>query len=160
MSAEKRVIVVGATMRHTDAGLAIPDVPLAFGALIPPHWSQGIAIHFAHRVGALIASVLIVAATAHVFYHHRRRGELVRASILLLLLLAAQVTLGALTVLTQKHYIINSLHVVTGGSVLVTSLVLTLRAWRPRFGPAHHATVSPALVRGGSRDGIKAGARA
>ena len=125
-------IVVGATMRHTDAGLAIPDFPLAFGALIPPHWSQGIAIHFAHRVGALIASVLIVAATAHVFYHHRRRGELVRASILLLLLLAAQVTLGALTVLTQKHYIINSLHVVTGGSVLVTSLVLTLRAWRPR----------------------------
>ena len=29
---------IGATMRHTDAGLAIPDFPLAFGHLIPPHW--------------------------------------------------------------------------------------------------------------------------
>jgi cytochrome c oxidase assembly protein subunit 15 len=30
-------ILVGATMRHTDAGLAIPDFPLAFGQLVPPH---------------------------------------------------------------------------------------------------------------------------
>jgi len=126
-------IVVGATMRHTDAGLAIPDFPLAFGHLIPPHWDAKIAVHFAHRVGALVATFLIVATTAHVFYHHRRRGELVRPSILLLVLLAAQITLGALTVLSGKHYVINSLHVVTGASVLATSLVLTLRAHRSRF---------------------------
>ena len=31
-------IVIGATMRHTDAGLAIPDFPLAFGHLMPPQW--------------------------------------------------------------------------------------------------------------------------
>ena len=126
-------IVVGATMRHTDAGLAIPDFPLAFGHLVPPHWDAKIAVHFAHRVGALVASVLVLATTAHVFYHHRRRAELVRPSILLLLLLAVQITLGALTILSGKHYIINSLHVVTGASVLATSLVLTLRAHRARF---------------------------
>src|SRR5688500_2551271 len=71
-------IVVGATMRHTDAGLAIPDFPLAFGRVIPPHWDAKIAVHFAHRVGALVASFLILATTAHVFYHHRRHAELVR----------------------------------------------------------------------------------
>jgi heme A synthase len=49
-------------------------------------------------------------------------------------LIAVQITLGALTVLSQKHYIINSLHVVTGASVLATSLVLTLRSHRVRFG--------------------------
>jgi heme a synthase len=126
-------IVVGATMRHTDAGLAIPDFPLAFGHLIPPHWDPKIAVHFAHRVGALAATLLILATTAHVFYHHRQRRELVRPSLLLLVLVTAQITLGALTVLSGKHYIINSLHVVTGASVLVTSLVLTLRAHRARF---------------------------
>ena len=126
-------ILLGATMRHTDAGLAIPDFPLAFGHLIPPHWDPKIAIHFAHRVGALIASVLIVATAGHVFYHHRRRLDLVRPSILLLVLLTMQITLGAYTVLTEKHYIINSLHVVTGASVLVTSLVLALRVHRSRF---------------------------
>ena len=133
-------ILLGATMRHTDAGLAIPDFPLAFGHLIPPHWDPKIAIHFAHRVGALIASVLIVATAGHVFYHHRGRVDLVRPSILLLVLLTMQITLGAYTVLTEKHYVINSLHVVTGASVLVTSLVLALRVHRS-------ATVGTGTVR-------------
>src|SRR5215510_3999082 len=126
-------ILLGATMRHTDAGLAIPDFPLAFGHVIPPHWDAKIAIHFAHRVGALVVSTLLVATTAHVLYHHRARRELVRPSVVLLCLLPLQITLGALTVLSGKQHIINSLHVVTGASVLVTSLVLTLRAHRVRF---------------------------
>src|SRR5215831_17292047 len=47
-------ILIGATMRHTGAGLAIPDFPLVFGGLVPPRWDARIAIHFAHRVGALV----------------------------------------------------------------------------------------------------------
>ena len=45
-------ILLGATMRHTSAGMAIPDFPLAFGHVVPPVWNAGVAIHFAHRVGA------------------------------------------------------------------------------------------------------------
>jgi heme A synthase len=56
-------------------------------------------------------------------------------------LVCLQVTLGALTVLSQKQHIINSFHVVTGGLVLVTSLVLTLRAHRARFGSESRAAV-------------------
>jgi len=133
-------ILVGATMRHTDAGLAIPDFPWAFGHVLPTHWDAKIAIHFAHRIGALVVSTAILATTAHVFYHHRSRPELWRPAVLLLLLLASQITLGALTVLSQKHYIINSLHVVTGASVLVTSLVLTLRSHRARIAASAGAT--------------------
>jgi heme a synthase len=126
-------ILVGATMRHTDAGLAIPDFPLAFGKLVPPVWDAKIAIHYAHRIGALIVTTMIIATTAHALYHHRERSELRRSSLLLLVLVALQVTLGAFTVLSGKQFIINSLHVVTGAAVLGTSLVLTLRAHRPRF---------------------------
>ena len=78
-------------------------------------------------------TLLIVATAAHVFRHHRKRRELTRPVTLLLVLLTAQVTLGALTVLSGLHHIINSLHVLTGGLVLVTSLVLTLRAGRMYF---------------------------
>ena len=126
-------IIVGATMRHTGAGLAIPDFPWAFGHLVPPVWSAAIAIHYAHRVGAVIVAGLVLATAGHILYHHRGRAELRRPSLLLLMLLAIQITLGALTVLTGKHYIINSLHVVTGATFLATSLVLTLRACRPGF---------------------------
>jgi cytochrome c oxidase assembly protein subunit 15 len=137
-------IVVGATMRHTDAGLAIPDFPLAFGRLIPPHWDAQIAVHFAHRVGALVVSALVLATAGHVFSHQRSQRPLVRGAALLLALLAVQITLGALTVLSGRHEIINSLHVVTGASVLATSLVLTLRAHRGRFADAAGTAARPA----------------
>jgi cytochrome c oxidase assembly protein subunit 15 len=134
-------IVLGATMRHTGAGLAIPDFPLAFGHVIPPHWDPKIAIHFTHRAGAAAITLLVAATSGHVLYHHRGRRELVRPAILLLVLVALQITLGALTVLSQKQFIINSLHVVNGALVLVTSLVLTLRAHRARFADAVSRTV-------------------
>ena len=142
-------IVVGATMRHTGAGLAIPDFPLMFGQLIPPHWDAKIAIHFAHRLGAVIVSLAILATTGHVFYHHKSRSELRRPALLLLALLVTQVTLGAMTVLSKKEFIINSLHVITGASVLVTALMLTLRAHRARFAGA---VGSPVHSYAGSKD--------
>ena len=132
-------ILIGATMRHNDAGLAIPDFPWVFGGLVPPVWNFRIALNYAHRIGALVVTAMILATTGHVFYHHRRRGELMRPAILLLVLLALQITLGALTILSGKEYVINSLHVVTGGTVLVTTLMLTLRAHRARIGDAGHA---------------------
>ena len=126
-------IIIGATMRHNDAGLAIPDFPLIFGGLLPPQWTFPIAIHFAHRVGAVIVTLMILLTTTGVFRSAWDRRQLRAPTVALLLLVAAQITLGALTVLSQKHYIINSLHVVTGGTVLITSLVLTLRLHRSQF---------------------------
>lgn len=36
-------LVAGATMRHNDAGLAIPDLPLAFGKVLPPTTPEALA---------------------------------------------------------------------------------------------------------------------
>src|SRR4029078_3739104 len=47
-------LILGALMRHTNSGLAIPDFPLSFGHIIPPFTSNKVIIHFAHRVGAVI----------------------------------------------------------------------------------------------------------
>lgn len=154
-------IVIGATMRHTDAGLAIPDFPWMFGHLIPDHWDPKIAIHFAHRVGALCVTAMLLVTTSRVFRRHRERLELLRPSLLLLLLVTVQITLGAMTVLSRKEYIINSLHVVTGASVLVTTLILTLRAHRARFGDAAAGRMADARVAAGpGHSGAAAGARA
>ena len=54
-------ILIGAIMRHADAGLAIPKFPLASQAsILPSYWNFEISIHFAHRVGAVIVSVILL----------------------------------------------------------------------------------------------------
>jgi cytochrome c oxidase assembly protein subunit 15 len=126
-------IIVGAAMRHSGAGLAIPDFPLMFGGLVPDHWNGAIAINFTHRVGALMVAAAIAATSAHIWYHHRGRRDLTRPALLLIGLVIVQITLGALTVISRRNVAINSTHVVCGALVLATSLVITLRSWRVRF---------------------------
>lgn len=126
-------IILGATMRHTSAGLAIPDFPWAFGRLIPPFWNQGIALHFAHRLGALAVLFLALANIIAILRQLGTRPEIVRPAWVLGLAVATQVTLGAYVVISGKHPVINTFHVATGALVLATSLVLTLRLHRIRI---------------------------
>ena len=126
-------VLLGATMRHIGAGLAIPDFPLSFGRIVPPTWSPQIAVHFAHRVGALVVTLLVLMNAGYVWARHGDRPELTRPAWVLVLAVAAQVALGALVVLSAKQPVINTLHVATGATVLVTSLFLTLRTFRVRF---------------------------
>src|SRR5688572_1602437 len=134
-------IIIGATMRHSDAGLAIPDFPLVFGGLFPPVWTPQIAVHYAHRIGALIVTLAIAATVGHVWYHHSRRSELRRPALTLACLVLVQVTLGAFVVWSEKNVAINTAHVVVGALTLATSLVLTLRSHQVRFKGAARATV-------------------
>lgn len=135
-------ILIGATMRHTDAGLAIPDFPWMFGHLIPDHWDPKIAVHFAHRVGALVVTLAVLATSAHIWYHHAGQPRLTRPASLIVGLVCLQVTLGAFTVLTKKDVWINSVHLVCGAMVLATSMVITLRSWRVKFAPPQKEHVS------------------
>jgi cytochrome c oxidase assembly protein subunit 15 len=133
-------ILVGAIMRHTGAGLAIPDVPLMFGHLVPNHWSPGIAVHFGHRLGAVLVATAATATVVEIWRHHRDRAELIAPARLLLTIVVTQVTLGGSVVLSGLQPWVNSIHVVTGAAVLATSLVIALRSWQsrlPRWMPVH-----------------------
>ncbi|RPH58859.1 MAG: heme A synthase [Acidobacteria bacterium] len=151
-------ILVGATMRHTEAGLAIPDFPLVFGGLLPPDWTAAIAVHYAHRVGALIVACAILATAGHVWVHHRSNGQLTRPALLAVALVVVQISLGGLTVLSRRAVSVNTAHVVVGALLLATSLVITLRSWRVRFAWSRERDLSAEL--GQSADFSSAGARA
>jgi len=123
-------LILGAVMRHTGAGLAIPDFPLAFGGVIPPFADPRVQIHFAHRIGALIVSALAAWTIARILRAHHDEPLLRRPALLLAALVLAQAALGALTIWTGRAVIPTTAHVLGGATVLATSFLITLRSHR------------------------------
>jgi cytochrome c oxidase assembly protein subunit 15 len=123
-------LIVGAVMRHIEAGLAIPDFPLAMGRLVPPFDSPGIAVHFSHRLGALAVAVAAAWTVGRVLRRHRDVASLRNPALVLAGLVLVQIALGATTVWTRKAVLPTTFHVLCGALILVTSLVLTLRVRR------------------------------
>ncbi len=144
-------LIVGAVMRHEQAGLAIPDVPLMYGKLLPPVTSAGldrvndirkfdlsmdpvtlaqIWLHAAHRLGAVVVSVATIWLAVKIFRRHRGQSKLFYPAIGLCALLLVQVTLGVMTVLLRKPADIASAHVACGALLLLTSFTIAVRSMR------------------------------
>lgn len=123
-------LLLGALMRHTGAGLAIPDFPLALGRMIPPFESQGVLIHFLHWAGALVVAIAISWTVARVLSAFWSEAQLRRPALALLTLLMLQLTLGALTIWTRRVVTPMTAHVAVGAAVLATSVILALRTTR------------------------------
>ena len=123
-------LILGALMRHTGAGLAIPDFPLAFGRLIPPFESQAVVIHFLHRLGALVVTLCLSWTVVRVVRQYRADAFLLRPALLMVVVLLVQLTLGALTIWTRRAVLPMTAHVAVGATLLALIWLLTLRAWR------------------------------
>ena len=149
-------LIVGATVRHYQAGLAVPDFPLAYGKLIPNTDAAALAdlnnhrawdlnlprvsasqiwLHMAHRAGAVLVTLAIAIAAGLVLFRHRGQRALARPAALLVALLFVQLTLGAATVWWRKPADVASLHVAVGALTLVTAFVVTVRAYRLSSAP-------------------------
>jgi cytochrome c oxidase assembly protein subunit 15 len=145
--------MLGALMRHTSSGLAIPDFPLMFGRLVPPVFTKAIAVHFAHRVGALVVAVMIVWLAGAVLRRRRLLPGLPPVALILVGLLAVQICLGAHTILSQRAVLPTTLHVAGGAATLAAALILTLgihrrvpaRAAREEAAPAGIAAAADRL---------------
>jgi len=128
-------ILIGATMRHLGAGLAIPDFPLSFGRLVPHFTNLEIAVNFAHRVGGVCVGALVIYLAIRL-----RRFEslhpLRQLANLLVTVVLIQIALGGYVVWSGKQPVITSVHVMTGAATLGLSLITALTArtigWRTR----------------------------
>ncbi|MBK9967323.1 MAG: heme A synthase [Holophagales bacterium] len=119
-------ILLGAIVRHTGAGLAIPDWPLSFGKLVPtgPDWAAaGVLAHFVHRTFAWVVVALVVAAAISLRRMRRASSCFGPVSTIWLVLAAAQVTLGATSVWTAKAVAITSAHLAVGGLLWITGVL-------------------------------------
>lgn len=122
-------VLLGAAVRHTGAGLAIPDFPLVFGGLVPPDFDLRIGLHYAHRIGALVAAVPAVVLVVRVVRRSSDRNLLL-AALAVGGLLGFQIALGVLVIVSGRAVGPNALHTVAGPVLYAASLALTLHAWR------------------------------
>ena len=123
-------LLLGAVMRHTKAGLSIPDFPLAFGRILPEFTDAKIAIHFAHRLGALLVGFFLVWTVIRIMSHYRDDLKLLVPAVVLVALYFLQFSLGAATIWSQKAVFPTTAHVAIGALILATSVLLTLSTFR------------------------------
>ncbi len=140
-------LIIGALMRHTQSGLAIPDFPLSGGYIIPTfnqemlntiqsmQFESGlpfvtlsqIIIHYFHRIGALTVAISIGWLTWKIIQSKISNERIYRLAGFLITLLIIQITLGAFTIWSVKEPFITSIHVFNGAVILGVSTLLILR---------------------------------
>ncbi len=142
-------LILGAIMRHTGSGLAVPDFPLAYGQVLPslspgsletynklliyddirlaadgPITSTQISIHMLHRWGAVVVFLGVISMAFRLW---RQGSAMLRSlSTILLIIVLTQVSLGVWTVFSRKAIEIVTAHVAVGALLLVCSVLITL----------------------------------
>ncbi len=165
-------LFIGALMRHTESGLAIPDFPTVAGRLVPAFNAETLAwinawrfdyslsnsagrdlpdvtmgqvlIHFAHRVVAFQIFAVTSAMTLLSFVLRGAHPSALRTMLWLWGLVLVQAGLGAASIWTARTPIVASLHVMAGAAMLGAVGILVLRTW------ALGASQSEAVARQGA----------
>lgn len=153
-------LILGALMRHTNSGLAIPDFPTVGGNVVPvfndmvlktinawrfqmnlePVHMNQVLIHFSHRLNALFVLAALGIVNFQAIKLRVQNSRILRTIFFLNLLLLFQLVLGAYTVWSAKQPLIASLHVVTGASILGISALLVLRTLPLHLGKNQYAS--------------------
>ncbi|MBI4428033.1 MAG: COX15/CtaA family protein [Ignavibacteriales bacterium] len=140
-------LILGAVMRHTHSGLAVPDFPLAYGQLIPsvspediaryneqlirtdirlhadgPITASQVSLHVIHRYWALVVTCFLIVTSLKLWALRKLDTLYTRFSFLLLGGLSVQLVLGAYIVLTRKSEIIATAHQSLGALLLMVSV--------------------------------------
>ena len=130
-------LLIGAVMRHSYAGLAIPTFPLTpYGTLVPPAFNFQVAIHFAHRVGAVVVTVAIVTYVVAALRDSNSRQALGFFAGVLVTLLLIQGYLGALVIWTVRNPHVATIHMLNGAFLLAFCWMMTLRSLKFRLDPS------------------------
>jgi cytochrome c oxidase assembly protein subunit 15 len=144
-------LVLGATMRHQHAGLAIPDFPAAYGKIWPDTDAASILKYNQHRIDGesyepitafqivlqmvhrMIALAIFVMVGICAWLARRQLGRqdlLSRLAFGWFLLIMTQILLGAATVWTGKMAAIATAHMACGALSLVAGALISLLSFR------------------------------
>ena len=144
-------LMLGATMRHQHAGLAIPDFPTAYGRLWPATDADSIArynqnrvestalnpitafqimLQMGHRILALAILCLVALAAGLTRGHLGWQNPLSKMSLAWFGVVLFQMFLGAATIWTGKSADIATAHVACGALSLMAGTLLSIISFR------------------------------
>lgn len=126
-------LIVGATMRHLGAGLAISSWPQAApdGSWLPKVHNVFVDLNFTHtRAGAALVALLVLVLALRAIGHAGTEVRIIRPAALLVGLLAAQIVLGMFVIWKVRPPFLTTLHVVNGAALLAATVLLAMRAGR------------------------------
>jgi cytochrome c oxidase assembly protein subunit 15 len=134
-------------MRHQHAGLAVPDFPLAYGKIWPatnpasvelynahrleaageqPITAAHIVVHMLHRITAFGVLFAIIGCAVMAWRNTSRGALLRKISGLWVAVALIQVTLGIITILSQRKVDVTTAHVAVGALTFAIGWMLVL----------------------------------
>jgi len=139
-------LILGASMRHSHAGLSIPDFPLNYGHLFPPldaasvdkiNQARGAAaqpytsawlilLQYVHRLWAVLIVAGLVFTSVRLLRNRFLPLFFRRCASVWILLVFVQFCLGAWTVLSNKAADVATAHVFCGALTLMLGVLLAV----------------------------------
>jgi cytochrome c oxidase assembly protein subunit 15 len=139
-------LAMGASMRHSHAGLSISDFPTAYGRILPPIDANSVAainqirvsqaqpplsaglivLQFAHRIWAGMILIALTFAGMSVIRHHQLASRIRLAAAIWIALVFTQFGLGAWTIWSNKAADVATAHVFVGALTLMTGVLLSV----------------------------------
>ena len=138
-------LALGASMRHSHTGLAIPDFPAAYGGFFPPLDAASIArinevrataqsappitsdlilLQYIHRGWAVLIVIGLISVAIAILRNRQVPGAARSAARFWILLVVAQFLLGAWTIWSNKAADIATSHVFVGALTFMTGVLL------------------------------------
>jgi cytochrome c oxidase assembly protein subunit 15 len=159
-------LALGASMRHSHAGLSIPDFPTVYGGILPPVDTGSIAainevrvstkaqspisaalilLQYVHRIWAVMIVIGLISVSVGMA-RQRQFGARIRLTAgFWICLVLAQFALGAWTIWSNKAADVATAHVFVGALILMTGVLLsvTLSAILARSADSPNTWVGP-----------------
>jgi len=115
-------ILLGATVRHTGAGLVCTDLPYCRGAWWPTDVHPMVHLHMAHRAAAFVVLALVAWTSLRVA--SSSTGAMRALALLGPALAVVQIALGVVTILTFKDLVPLTAHLLVGALLLADCVAL------------------------------------
>jgi heme a synthase len=113
--------VLGAYVRHTDAGLACPDFPKCLGHWIPPALRGIVLTHYIHRSVAYLIFIVVFSIFIFSFINSELRHFRSKI-ILLIILIFLQILVGVGVIHSKLFFMITAIHISLALLILGTVL--------------------------------------